>query len=106
MSRWTKAGMLDAVFERLQRQRLMQVRIEAVSLDSTIRPTRGSRPTWWRLAAWRRGRTGTGSTVSLLLDGVRTARTRRRCTATWRACRVSAGSMTCTAGPWTSPLSC
>ena len=36
MSRWTKAGVLDAVFERLQRQRLMQVRIEAVSLDSTI----------------------------------------------------------------------
>ena len=36
MSRWAKAGVLDAVFERLQRQRLMQVRIEAVSLDSTI----------------------------------------------------------------------
>ena len=36
MSRWAKAGVLDAVFERLQRQRLLQVRIEAVSLDSTI----------------------------------------------------------------------
>ena len=36
MSRWAKSGVLDAVFERLQRQRLMQVRIEAVSLDSTI----------------------------------------------------------------------
>ena len=36
MSRWAKAGVLDAVFERLQRQHLMQVRIEAVSLDSTI----------------------------------------------------------------------
>lgn len=36
MSRWAKSGVLDAVFERLQRQRLLQVRIEAVSLDSTI----------------------------------------------------------------------
>lgn len=36
MSRWAKAGVLDAVFEQLQRQRLMRVRIEAVSLDSTI----------------------------------------------------------------------
>ncbi|MDB5846131.1 MAG: transposase [Polaromonas sp.] len=36
MSRWTRAGVLDAVFERLQRERLMRVRIEAVSLDSTI----------------------------------------------------------------------
>ena len=36
MSRWAKAGVLDAVFEQLQRQRLMHVRIEAVSLDSTI----------------------------------------------------------------------
>lgn len=36
MSRWAKAGVLDAVFERLQKQRLMHVRIEAVSLDSTI----------------------------------------------------------------------
>ena len=36
MSRWAKAGVLDTVFESLQRQRLMHVRIEAVSLDSTI----------------------------------------------------------------------
>ena len=36
MSRWAKAGVLDAVFECLQRQRLMHVRIEALSLDSTI----------------------------------------------------------------------
>ena len=36
MSRWARAGVLDAVFERLQRERLMRVRIEAVSLDSTI----------------------------------------------------------------------
>jgi len=36
MMRWSQAGVLDRVFEQLQRQRLMQVRIEAVSLDSTI----------------------------------------------------------------------
>ena len=36
MSRWAKAGVLDALFEQLQRRRLMRVRIEAVHLDSTI----------------------------------------------------------------------
>lgn len=36
MSRWARAGVLDCLFEQLQRQRLMHVRIEAVSLDSTI----------------------------------------------------------------------
>lgn len=36
MNRWAKAGVLDAVFEQLQRQGLMRVRIEALSLDSTI----------------------------------------------------------------------
>ena len=36
MSRWARAGVLDAVFERLQRERLMRVRIEALSLDSSI----------------------------------------------------------------------
>ena len=36
MSRWAKAGGLSTVFAKLQRERLMHVRIEAVSLDSTI----------------------------------------------------------------------
>ena len=36
MSRWAKAGVLDMAFERLQRERLMVVRIEVVSLDSTL----------------------------------------------------------------------
>ena len=36
MSRWSRAGVLDRIFEQLQRQRLMQVRIESISLDSTI----------------------------------------------------------------------
>lgn len=36
MMRWSKAGVLDRVFEHLQRQRLMRVRIEAICLDSSI----------------------------------------------------------------------
>ena len=36
MSRWAKAGVLDCLFEQLQRQRLMHVHIQAVSLDSTL----------------------------------------------------------------------
>lgn len=36
MMRWSRAGVLDRVFERLQRQRLMRVRIEALCLDSSI----------------------------------------------------------------------
>ena len=36
MMRWGQAGVLDRVFEQLQRQRLMRVRIESVCLNSTI----------------------------------------------------------------------
>jgi transposase len=35
MSRWSKSGVLDKVFERLQREQIVRIRIEAVSLDST-----------------------------------------------------------------------
>ena len=35
MSRWSKAGVLDRVFERLQHAQIVRIRIEAVSLDST-----------------------------------------------------------------------
>ena len=35
MNRWSKNGVLEVVFEQLQRQQLVRVRIEAVSLDST-----------------------------------------------------------------------
>ena len=35
MNRWTKAGVLDRMFEELQRAQLVRIRIEAVSLDST-----------------------------------------------------------------------
>lgn len=36
MNRWAKAGVLDRLFEKLQQEQLIRVRIEAVSLDSTI----------------------------------------------------------------------
>lgn len=36
MNRWAKAGVLDQVFAQLQRQQLIRIKIEAVSLDSTI----------------------------------------------------------------------
>jgi transposase len=35
MNRWSKSGALDRVFEQLQRQQIVRIRIEAVSLDST-----------------------------------------------------------------------
>ena len=35
MSRWSKAGVLDRVFVRLQREQIIALKIEAVSLDST-----------------------------------------------------------------------
>lgn len=35
MSRWSKSGVLDRVFERLQHAQVVRVRIDAVSLDST-----------------------------------------------------------------------
>jgi len=35
MNRWSKRGVLDQVFEQLQREQIVRIRIEAVSLDST-----------------------------------------------------------------------
>jgi transposase len=35
MNRWSKAGVLDRVFARLQQEQIIRVRIEAVALDST-----------------------------------------------------------------------
>ena len=36
MNRWSKSGVLDRVFTELQRAQIVRVRIEVVSLDSTI----------------------------------------------------------------------
>ena len=35
MNRWSKAGVLDRVFARLQQEQIIQIKLEAVSLDST-----------------------------------------------------------------------
>lgn len=35
MNRWSKAGVLDRVFEELQSNQIVRIKIEAVSLDST-----------------------------------------------------------------------
>ncbi len=36
MNRWSKNGVLDEVFEKLQREQLIRVKLEAASIDSTI----------------------------------------------------------------------
>jgi hypothetical protein len=36
MNRWSKNGVLDRIFERLQQERILRLRIEAASLDSTV----------------------------------------------------------------------
>ena len=36
MNRWSKNGVLDRVFEHLQREQIVRVKLEAVALDSTM----------------------------------------------------------------------
>ena len=36
MNRWAKSGVLDSIFEQLQREQIARIQIEPVSLDSTI----------------------------------------------------------------------
>jgi len=36
MNRWSKAGVLDRLFAKLQEEQVVRIKIEAVSLDSTI----------------------------------------------------------------------
>ena len=35
MNRWSKLGVLDRVFEKLQLEQIVRIRLEAISLDST-----------------------------------------------------------------------
>ena len=35
MSRWSKSGVLTKVFEHLQKEQLLRIHIDAVSMDST-----------------------------------------------------------------------
>ena len=36
MNRWSKNGVLDRAFEQLQREQIVRIKLEALSLDSTI----------------------------------------------------------------------
>jgi transposase len=36
MNRWSKSGVLDQVFELLQREQIVRIKIETVKMDSTI----------------------------------------------------------------------
>ena len=36
MNRWSKNGVLDQIFEQLQREQIVRITIEAVKMDSTI----------------------------------------------------------------------
>ncbi len=36
MNRWSKNGVLDRIFEYLQREQIVRIKLEAVSMDSTI----------------------------------------------------------------------
>jgi transposase len=36
MNRWSKSGVLDRLFQKLQQAQIVRIRIEAVSLDSTM----------------------------------------------------------------------
>ena len=35
LNRWSKSGVLDRVFEKLQREQMVRIKVEAVALDST-----------------------------------------------------------------------
>ncbi len=60
MNRWSKNGVLDRVFEHLQRERLIRVNVEAMGLDSTsvkVHPdgtgAEKKRPASHRKVVWR-----------------------------------------------------
>jgi transposase len=36
MNRWSKNGVLDRVFEQLQREQIVRIKVEAIAVDSTI----------------------------------------------------------------------
>jgi transposase len=45
MNRWAKAGVLDRLFEELQHQQLVRIRIEVVCLDNSITKAHSDGPT-------------------------------------------------------------
>ena len=60
MNRWAKNGVLDRVFEKLQLEQIVRVRIEAFSLDSTsvkVHPDgtgalKKRTPSYWKVPRW------------------------------------------------------
>ena len=36
MNRWSKNGVLDRIFEHLQREQILRIRLEVISIDSTL----------------------------------------------------------------------
>ena len=42
MNRWSKNGVLDRAFEQLQRERIVRIQLEAVSLDSASMRRKGA----------------------------------------------------------------
>jgi len=36
MSRWSKNGVLERIFKRLQQEQMLRLRLDALSLDSTV----------------------------------------------------------------------
>ena len=56
MNRWAKKGVLDRVFEKLQVEQIVRVRIEAFSLDSTsvkVHPDgTGGTSGYWKIPRW------------------------------------------------------
>ena len=60
MNRWTKAGVINRMFAELQKEQIVRIKIEAVSLDSTsikVHPdgtgALKKRPTGHRQITWR-----------------------------------------------------
>lgn len=61
MNRWSKSGVLDQVLERLQREPIVRIKVEAVKMDSTTREVKRKdkrviqlrmgdfRKTWWNV---------------------------------------------------------
>ncbi|EPO7744619.1 IS5 family transposase, partial [Pseudomonas aeruginosa] len=78
MNRWTKAGVLDRVFEQLQANQIVRVKLEAVSLDSTsvkVHPDGTGAPKKNGPQAIGKSRGGWNTKIHLVAADARTALT-------------------------------
>lgn len=108
MSRWAKSGVLDRAFEQLQQAQVVQIKIEAVSLDSTsikVHPdgtgARKKRSAGYRQVPWwmehedpshRRGRAHRGNFLAVAWPSPRCRRRPCAARATGAAQSASAPS--------------